>query len=278
MNLSRKFLAGAIISLLPLGSALACNTSAWLGTNTTAVAADSGEPAAAFKRYAGRCALRAAPTVVVADNSPAGASETTYAARFYVHTGLTAGSAKVFSATTGDNGSGTETIGITYNQAGNFDFAINGASVGQVTGITASRWYSIDLLYQSGASFNVDVAGAAGATPAGFTGNLTVPGIAAGSVGSVTLGFLSGGGTGTLFIDEFDSSRAATKIGRLARGNARAESPVVYNVFDIIDTAQEVQRGAATFTATGQPDATEDGLLNVFDIIAVARRVQTGSF
>lgn len=278
MNLSRKFLAGAILAVLPIGSALACTTSAWLGTNTTATNANSNGPAAGFARYSGLCGLRAATGVFVADNSPAGAAETTYAARFYVHTGLTAGSAKVFSATTGDNGGGAETIGITYNQAGNFDFAINGVSIGNVAGIVASRWYSVDFVYQSGASFNVDVAGAAGSTTNGFSGNLTVPGIAAGSIGSATMGFISGGGTGTLHFDEFDSSRAATKIGRLARGNARPETPAVYNVFDIIDVAQEVQRGAAVFTAAGQPDATEDGILNVFDIIAVARRVQTGSF
>lgn len=278
MNLSRSILAGTLLAVLPLGSALACTTSAWTGTNKTATDANSGGPTNNIARYSGLCALRAtASNIFVADNSPAGPTETTYAVRFYVHTGLTSGNAKIFSATTGDNGTGSETIGVTYNHANNFDFSINGASIGTVTGIQQNKWYSIDFIYKSGTSFNVDVAGAGG-SPTGFNQNLTVNGIAAGSVGSATLGFISGSGVGALNFDEFDSSRADAKIGRLARGNARAEDPVVYDVFDIIDTAREVQSGPAVHTNAGQPDATEDGIMDVFDIISVARRVQLGNF
>lgn len=271
MPLTRKFLAGAIIALLPLSGAMACTVGAWNGANTTATDANSsGPPVAGFARYSGLCGLRtAASGVVVADNSPG--AEATYTSRFYVHTGLTSGNAKIFSATTADDGGGSETIGITYNSGspGNFDFSINGASIGQITGITANNWYSVDFVFQSGASFDVDVGGASGNNLDGFSQNLTVAPIAAGSVGSATMGFISGSGVGVLQFDEFDSTRSTTKIGRLCRGDANGSGTVTAG--DRFTITQEL--ALPPVVAVGQPDCNESGTITASDRFCVTTKL-----
>ena len=125
MNFSRTLLAGAIFALLPLGSALACTSTAWLGTagpNTTIAedpdsnnATNNTPDTGAVRRFSGQCGLQAAAAGQswVGDNTPGGAGggESIYRARVYVYAGQAG--AKVFTATTTDNGGGTEVVGVT---------------------------------------------------------------------------------------------------------------------------------------------------------------------
>jgi hypothetical protein len=276
MKLSRKILAGALVALLPMSGAIACTSGAWLGTaSPNAVLAEDPDSNAltnnspdtgAFPRLSGNCALRAdaAGDAYVTDNNPGG--EAIYRARFYVYTGRSG--VKVFSATTADNGGGTEVIGITFTGTA-FQFAVNGATVPDAAvpnaGGGTNRWYSVEFLYQASGAFQATVGGgnAAGRTTVNSSVNA-----GALTVGSARLGHIGAAGTGTgtitnIIVDEFDSSRsAATEIGRLCRADATGNGALT--VGDISAIINE--RQATPVLAAGQPDCTENGELTVGDI------------
>ena len=95
----------------------------------------------------------------VTDNNPGG--EAIYRARFYVFTGRSG--VKVFSATTADNGGGTEVIGVTFTGSA-FQFAVNGAvvpdaAIPNAVGGGSNKWYSVELLYQASGAFQATVGG-----------------------------------------------------------------------------------------------------------------------
>jgi hypothetical protein len=273
MNLSRKFLAGALIALLPLGSALACTTSAWLGTpgaNPTLAedpdtnsATNNSPDNGAVRRYSGQCGLQAAAAGQswVGDNSPGGAGggESIYRARFYVYTGQTG--AQVFSATTADNGGGTEVIGITFNGSA-FVFNVNGATVPSVTGVLPNAWYAVEFLYQANGAFSATVRGGGASAQTVVNSSVNAGAL---TVGSARLGQINAGsGTGNVLVDEFDSSRSAgTPIGRLCPADATGNR--VLTVGDI--AAITAERNGTL--AAGQPDCTENGTLTVGDIACV---------
>jgi hypothetical protein len=271
MNLLRHVIAGALIAALPVGSALACNTAAWNGT-AGANAAVSDDPDSnnatngptdlgAVPRYAGRCGLMtaAAGNSFVGDNSPN--NETVYRARFYVRAGQ-AGS-KIFSATSADNGGGTEVVGITFTGTA-FQFDVNGAAAVSTTGtITSGPWYSIEISYDDNGPFSATVASGGANAPTTQTVN-TAGNAGALTVGSVRVGHISGGGAGpSTFIDEFDSSRGATAIGRLCPGDANASGGRT-----VADAALIRNESLTTNTQdliTGQPDANDNGSVTVAD-------------
>jgi hypothetical protein len=281
MNLSRKFLAGAIVALLPLGSALACTTTAWSSATGTPVADDpdtnaatNGPDAGAVKRYSGNCGLAPAiaGTSFVTNNTPG--TEGTYRARFYVYTGLATGSPKIFSAATADNG-GTELISASYDRtAGELDFTATGATIASVP-VVASKWYSVEILHQTGQPLNVSVAGAMNAVADTAAVTRVSTGNVTGTVGSALLGAVAGGAftvpagnTGGLFVDEFDSTRsAATVIGRLCRGDANGNANASIGDADLngLDAAAVTAERLGNSIAPGQPDANEDGIINGLD-------------
>jgi hypothetical protein len=287
MNLSRKILAGALIALLPLGGAMACTTDAWDATSgspladdpDTSAANNAGETAA-VKRYAGACGLRpaGAGNSFVTDNSPAGdgGASTPYRARFYVYTGLSA-AAKVFSATDGENGAGTELVSVTYNPAGSFAIAGPGGASTSINGIVANRWYTVELKYQTGTTLDVFVRGAGTATEqTASTASVTGAGVQ-----SVRLGVVGApGGTGELSVDEFDSSRGASRIGSLLRGDAAGPSAgAPDNKCDANDASAMISEfflvatGQPQFSlAPGQPDCTEDGVVDANDLSCLVTR------
>lgn len=276
MNLNRlKSLAACLVlagaGLGAADTASACSVAAWTATNKTATDANAGSPPT-VRRYYGLCGLTAsAPNTVVGDNSPAGATETTYRARFYFFPNVPTGSAKILSVNAGENGTGTELVGLTYNSNGTLEVAVNGgASTSSVTGLTNARWYGVEVTYLAGTSVQVDVRG-----NKAFTGTTTVPSAPATGVDSVTLGFISGTATSIQF-DEFESSRAATAIGFLPRGNARIESGVqAYTLFDVLDVLTEFRTGTL---ALGNSDVEEDGDVDLFDVLAILTRFRTGNF
>jgi len=276
MNLNRlKSLAACLVlagaGLAVADTASACSVAAWTATNKTATDANAGGPPT-VRRYYGLCGLNTtAAGTVVGDNSPAGATETTYRARFYFFPNVGAGSAKILSINAGENGTGAELVGLTYNN-GALQVAVNnGATTQSITGLTNARWYGVEVTYLAGTSVQVDVRG-----NKTFTGTTTIAaGVPATGVDSVTMGFISGTGTSIQF-DEFESSRAATPIGFLPRGNARIESGTQsYTIFDVVDVLTEFRTGTLSL---GNSDVEEDGDVDVFDVLAILTRFRTGSF
>jgi hypothetical protein len=281
MNLSRNFLAGAILALLPLTGAFACNTAAWNGTpGANAAVADDPDSnnatngpadAGAVPRYAGHCGLKAdaAGQSWVSDNSPN--DEAVYRARFYVRAGQ-AGS-KIFSATTADNGGGTEVVGITFTGTA-FQFDVNGTTGATANGITSGPWYSIEISYDDNGPFSATVASGGANAPTTQTVN-TAGNAGALKVGSVRIGHLNAGGAGaSTFIDEFDSSRGATAIGRLCPGDANASGG--RTVADAALIRNEVLTTSTQDLITGQPDSNDSGGVTAADSAIVRNLVLLG--
>lgn len=257
--------AAAGLGLVGAPSVFACSIAAWNGGPTGTPVAGRPNDAAPTARYSGQCGLRSgAAANYVTDNTPA--AETTFRARFYVYTGLTAGSALVFQALNAD-ASPAQQIGVTYNAtAGAFEFATNTGS-GTVGSILQSRWYSVDMAWSRAAANMVVTVRGAGATT---DGTATITGVAAtAQIDTARLGWISGGGTPaarTLTVDGYESRRA-TAIGRLCRGDANNDNN--RNSGDQIVIRNEFLGGAAGPLAAGQPDANEDGNINSGDQIIV---------
>lgn len=270
-KITKSLLATALMAALPLSGAMACTINAWTG-NPSATAPDAAGPAQGVARYSGICALSADAGEYVTDNYPA--AEGTYRARFYVHTSAVTGAATIFQATADDNGGGAEVLRVVLNTGGtSLSFFQNGAQVGSnVTGLTAGKWYSVELFYKTGAGNS----GAFSATVAGnhsFTGGVAQTAITAtGTIGSARVGFISGTGPAMRF-DAFESTRSAdTAIGRLCKGDTSGDSALT--IVDVTTIIQEA--GGTGFLANGQPDASEDGAINVVDATTVIGWIGAG--
>ena len=254
---SRTILAAALLTALPMGSALACTITAWNGTPIGSPTAGGPASTPAVARYSGVCALATNSNQAVVDNTPA--AEAAYRARFYVLTKSVSGATTIFKATTADNGGGgTNVATVEYNGSA-FSFTQNGSPVGSpITGIAADKWYSVEVFYKAGAAFTATVAGGGSDTAIG-TVNVTT-GIGSATVGSAVLGVTSGTATGIGF-DAFVSTRSEdTAIGRLCRGDANNDGNI--NTFDVNAAINERVNGNL---AQGQPDCNEDGKINAFD-------------
>ncbi len=279
MNLSRKILVGALIASLPMGGALACTTAAWSSVTGAPVANDPAPgDGIVVSRYSGSCGLRTAAggsSFVVSDH-PVAATDTTYRARFYVLTTPTA-DATVFQAYS-DAGATTPVITVQYQPgAGAFAVTIPGSTVASVTGIEANRWYGVEVLRQVGAPARVLVQGGGGlgfdpvdarneqnitkivADVAGV-GNATGAGVETARLGAI------GATTGSVGVEEFDSSRGTSLIGFLLRGDANSSG--ARDTGDIIAIAREA---LIPLSFTGQPDCNESGGVETGDIICAAR-------
>lgn len=259
----RTLLAAALLTALPMGSALACTVSAWTGTGTATTADNTGGPGDGIARYSGACGLVVDSGEYVIDNTPG--SEAVYRARFYVLT--RAGNATIFRATADDNGAGAEVLKVDFDGSA-FTFTQNGTVAGTVSGIVADRWYSIELFYKANETFSADVAGADT-----FTGSLApvTTGIGAGTIGSAVLGVAAGSGSGFGF-DAFESTRSETApIGRLCKGDTNDDA-----TRNIVDVTAIISEGLGTAFASGQPDANEDGQINVIDVTTVINWISSG--
>lgn len=258
--------AASAFGLMGASSAFACATTAWNGGETGNPVEGSPTDAAPVARYAGQCGLKAGATAqFVTDNTPS--AETTFRARFYVYTGLTAGPAVVYRAL---NAGSTQQIGVTYDAtAGTFAFATTGSS-GNITGIVQNRWYSVELNWSRAATNMVVTVRGAGATT---DSTVTVTGVGAtDQIDTAQLGWISGAGTAGargITTDAYESRRA-TAIGRLCRGDANNDN--TRNSGDQVVMRNEFLNGTL---AAGQPDANEDGTVNSGDQI-IARNLFLG--
>jgi hypothetical protein len=287
----------AAFAAVGFDSATACSFSAWgqglaagQGTVATAVATTSGTTATgnpttatlvggepddasfgavpngvAVARYSGRCgSLSKANGNYVQDGLPAG--EKTYRVRFYVYTGITAGTATVFEAL---DGASARKIGVTYDAVGQqLQFQANTGAVTNVANVAQNRWYSVEFNWNANTpSMTATVFGEGSATA--LATDVAVAGVAAADViESARIGWISGTGTGTINVDAFESRRS-TAIGVLCRADSNNDR--VINIFDVGTVTNERVNGVLS---TGQPDCNEDGAINVFDVgCTVARRL-----
>lgn len=284
MKLTHKFLAGAIVALLPLSGAMACTFTAWSGNAGSPIADDPDNNAGtnspengAVKRYSGNCGLAPASGAAshVTNDTVA---DGVYRARFYTFTGLASGAPRVFEAFTADGGTGSSLFSVTYDRANNeFDFAANGADFGSVPA-TVNRWYSIELFHNSGSALSVSVEGAnsgvvdnAPVVLAGPTVTGTVQSARLGNLNGAALGFTATPAPNNNFgfaVDEFDSTRSAsTPIGRLCRGdaNGNANAALGDNDLSALDGGAIIAEALGLSIAPGQPDANEDGRVTALD-------------
>jgi hypothetical protein len=256
--------AAAAFGLAGTNAVLACSTAAWNGGETGNP--QEGRPADGVSRYSGQCGLKSAATAqFVTDNTPV--AETTFRARFYVYTGLSAGTAQVFRA---NNTGGTQQIGVTYDFTANLlRFATTGGT--GTLAVNPNAWYSVELDWSRARTNMIVTVRGAGATTDLTT---TVTGVGAGDAVDVAqLGWVSGTGTATTrgIVTDAYESRRSTAIGRLCRGDANLDN--TRNSGDQIAVRNEV---FGTALAAGQPDANEDGVVNSGDQITVRNLVFAG--
>jgi hypothetical protein len=256
--------AAAAFGLAGTNAVLACSTAAWNGGETGNP--QEGRPADGVARYSGQCGLKSAATAqFVTDNTPT--AETTFRARFYVYTGLSAGIAQVFRA---NNAGGTQQIGVTYDFAANLLRFATSTGNGSVA-VSPNAWYSVELNWSRAAGNMVATVRGAGATT-DLTATVTGVG-ATDAIDTAQLGWVSGTGTATTrgIITDAYESRRSTAIGRLCRGDANLDG--TRNSGDQIAVRNEV---FGTALAGGQPDANEDGVVNSGDQITVRNLVFAG--
>ena len=251
-------LAAAVLMALPFASAEACNNLAWNGNTSAADSTVAAGPATATpqRRYGGLCSLQA-PTSggFVTDNTPS--AEGLYQARFYVYT-PTGGNAVVFRTTDADANGGSQVFAVEFTGT---SFTFPGTGAAAITGIQTGRWYGVEVTNNVGANtFTARVRGAGSDDILPSTGSA-----APGNVGSASLGFISGS-SGPVIVDEFESTRSATSIGFLCRGDTNGDGQ--RNIVDLIQIRNNAAASALT-PASGQPDFNEDGQISVIDVILV---------
>lgn len=256
-TVTTSILAAAVLWALPYASAEACNNTAWNGNVAAAGSVPAG-PAQGQARYGGLCSLRTtAPGQFVTDNTPS--AEGLYQARFYVWAQPTGGTATVFRATTGNSNGGTEAFRVDFTGT---SFTFPGSGAGAITGVQAGRWYGVEVTNNRSANtFTARVRGA------GVDAISTSSGTAAAAdVTSASLGFIGGGATGgTVIVDDFESTRSATPIGFLCRGNANNTGSSA-NTRDIDDVTLIVAEIFNEGFAPGTPDFNEDGAVTIDDV------------
>lgn len=258
------------------GQAGACSLAAWnAGLQTGAPTTDS--PQNGVKRISGSCGMTApvgsANFVTESVNHAAEGGTAPLRVRFFVYTGITAGTPTVFRALTGE-GTGSSVVEVDYDAVDqNFDFRVNGAAAGSTTAGSAPRnkWISVRFAYQQGAAFSAST---------GFNGTATALTTSATGTGGVTvesvqLGVIaSNGATGNLYFDEYESSRAASAgtgyngpFTARCRGDANNTNAYeLADIFGVVDEFLFLQGDNTKALATGQPDYDENGAVELADI------------
>jgi hypothetical protein len=296
--------AVAGLSMAPAAFSQTCATSAWGQGGNPTVGAVVGAPVAGgplaatpVARYSGRCGLRA-PTGAgnyVQDSSPA--AEPTFRARFYAFLPAS-GTSTIFRAgnATADSALTTFTDGrirVEWNGSNSIVArGPGGTPTLTCSGLTAGRWYSVELAYNSTGSAlgtGADLLAANSmrlnvqnetATPA-INCTQTNTGIATAAnntIDYVQLGNLTGGTAGNAITVDSYESRRTTPIGRLCRGNADASNNS-RDVNDMLALRNEILNPTAVASlAGGQPDCNEDGgRPDVNDMLCVRGIVLAGA-
>jgi hypothetical protein len=255
---SRKILVkliAASFALVGMESAMACSIAAW--TNTGAGGGATGTPLAGepddatpVARYSGRCALSSSgPGNYVTDVSPA--AEPSYIAQFYVLANNSGGAATVFQAL---NAANATMINVAYDGT-NFVFTTNGGGTASLPA-TANRWYRVRLNWRNNAPMQVQIQGN---NQALANATLSAAPNAADVIDTARLGWISGGTTGTINTDVFESRRNTLPLPA-CKGDANGNGQI-----QVTDRGAITGEAAGTALAVGQPDANENGVIQVTD-------------
>jgi hypothetical protein len=244
----------AIAALALLGQpALACTTAAWSADTGVTVGGPEGNPAT-LARYSGLCAMQAATSVHVEDESPGGISR--IRARFYMLADNTA-EADVYR---GFNGTGSQVFEVSVNPGnGNVTLSSGGTNATCTGCANAGEWNAIEIDWDAGSGalslwVNSDATTDAADATASFSSSQTVS--------SVRLGNLNGA-AGAMNFDSYESRRT-TAIGRLVVSDANGDGTV--NSQDIAIMVNEL---LGTSFAPGQVDCNLDGTVNSQDLACV---------
>jgi len=273
-KLGALLLAGSAVCAFQTAHAQSCNTTAWNGTSGTAVAGSAvSEPA--VRRYTGSCGLSTSVPGYVFENTQhenEGGTSPLHV-RFFVYPEITSGTTTVFQGLDAVNGN--PVVQVHYNATNQrFEFQTPNGTASTSGTAPRAKWYRVALTYQSGNAISASVRGNGGTT---YT--VASPPLAgSGLVDEVRLGAISGA-SGTVFVDEYEASRAAGSeptMAAVVRGDASGDG--VCNVGDITTLArdllfQDLGAGGTRALAPGQPDCDEDGNVNVGDITCFARRL-----
>lgn len=275
VTLGLATLAGvAALVWQPAHAQTTCRTTAWSGVTGAPVASDPGN-VANFKRYSGLCGLSPAatgPSYVEESvkHVGEGGAESPFRARFFVYTGISAGSPVVFRALDGSN---NPVVSATYNRSTqNFTFNVAGVASAVNTAnnsAPANKWIEVRVKYQAGTPFTATTRHLGVATNTTPTAN-----VGAAVVESVRLGLVSGTATGNLYFDEYEASRAVADgpdvFSLLCRGDADGNG--AYELDDIFGVTDEFLRNQGDSSrnfAAGQPDIDQNGLIELTDVFGV---------
>lgn len=257
--------------------AMACSLDGWDSVTTagsTGQVLTVGTPADAspVPRYSGPCAAIAkAPGNYVTDSLPL--EDWAYHARFYVFVDVPSQEVVFFRAT---NAAGQMVFMIRQNLTTlKFD---SSANVTVTSPVVPGRWYAIELDWYAGQPTTVEVRGA-GADP---TPRFSIPAAnPADRIKNVSLGWISGAGTGRVAIDAYAARRLTgwesdIKIGRLCRGDNDPYYSEYYPyqaglaADDMVRARNEV---LGLGLASGQPDCDENGVVNSADAACIGTAI-----
>lgn len=250
------------------GRASACSTAGWDDVTSTGSAAQvlvAGSPTdtTPVPRYSGPCAAMArAPGNFVTD--VLASSDWALHARFYVFVDVPASEVMFFRA---ENAAGQPMITIRQNLTTlKFDLS---PGVTTTAPVVPGRWYAIELDWYAGRVMTVDVRGA-GADP---LPRLTTTAAGAGDrIKKVSLGWISGAGTGRVVVDAYAHRRLTgweygIAIERLCRGDA--EEGVIFAALTARDMVLVRNEASGRGLVAGQPDCDENGLVNTADTTCI---------
>jgi hypothetical protein len=271
IKLGPMLIAGSL--LFSLSDANACTTAAWTAPDVGAPTA--GGPDNDVSRYSGLCGLQAnLPGPSYVKESVAHATEggsTPFQARFFVHTGVSAGSPVVFRAV---DGASNSVIDVAYNATTqNFTFTPAGASAASTATNSAprDRWVEVRLAYQAGQPFNASTTYLDTVSSIAATGN-----VGAATIDEVRMGVVAANGavaSNGLFFDEYEASRAAIGAAAFApmcRGDANASGEYdLADIFAVVDEFLRNQGDLARPRAPGQPHYTGTVAVVLGDIFGV---------
>jgi len=262
----------AALFLVVPGWATACSLNGW---DEVATAGSAGQvltvgtpaDAAPVPRYSGPCAAIAkAPGNYVTDTLTL--EDWAYHARFYVFVDVPAQEVEFFRAS---NASGQTIIKIRQNLTTlKFDTSAN---VTFTSPVVPGRWYAIELDWNAGQPMTVEVRGAGTDPTPRFS---VVAGNAADRIKKVSLGWVSGTGTGRIAIDAYATRRLTgwesdIAIGRLCRGDTDIDN--YYRGLEADDMVRTRNEVAGLGLAPGQPDCDENGQVNSADATCIGAAI-----
>jgi hypothetical protein len=277
LSLAPALLAGAL--MFAPAAAEACSVAAW----SAVVGGAQPVNVAGGSIYKGACGLRTTNTapsfVEESPNHSAEGGATPFTARFFVYTGLSGGSPVVFRALDAD-ANGNSVIDVAYNTATqNFSFTVNGSTASTAAGTAPiGKWNEVLMVYKTGQAFSGETRSTGATAITDFTGSVAGLTAGAATIQRVQLGLVANGsGTGNIFIDEYEASRAATPGKAALSAMCRGDT----NGMDGITAADRAVVTAAirgTFTADRSPDCNEDGSITAADracVTALIRAMRT---